>query len=359
MPGFTINTKMIKRVVLIPYDTIVSLWLTPRIVKLNDEKLLEIFNLASAANNYAFSLFEGEKARRSKNDKDIILMPTLQWNWQRFNKGIKFLETKPVPWEFYEKAHILLIREYKKIMPDYPEEYYIRPMFGMGPQLGMKLLTTAPRGIGIFGTPVSGYYPDLLKIHVITDQIRCMPGGTGWIKISGNYPNSMESQRKARENGCDEALFLDERLLYFPKSGGIGNVYKDRLDDILRCGIQELSLANICFIKDGVLYSPYERDTILPSTTKQRIFQIAKSLLKMNVMDNLPLILKELTQADEAFACGTAAGIAPIGNVKVLDHTFRIGNGRPGKITQEIKKHLMDIYWGEKDPFGWMFKIEL
>lgn len=353
---------MTKKVVFIPYDTATSVWLTPRIVKLTNKKLLGVFNLASAANNYAFSLFEGEKARKSKNDKDTILMPTPRWNWERFNRGLKFFETKPVPWEFYEKAHILLIKEYKKIIPNYPEEYYMRPIFGLGPQLGMKLQAATPRGIGIFGTPVSGYYPELLKIHVITDQIRCMPGGTGWIKVSGNYPNSMESQRKARQNGCDEALFLDETLidpLQIGCGGTDGCIYKKELNDILECNIQELSLANICFIKNDVLYSPLERNTILPSTTKQHIFRIAETILRMMIMDSKPIKLAELIDADEAFACGTAAGIAPIGSIKVLDRAFNIGNGQPGKITQEIKKNLIDIYWGEKDPFGWMFKVKI
>lgn len=352
MTGF--NIEGIKKIILISYEN--DRWQNPRIKDPDDSILLKYFGPTTASANYGFAGFEGEKARRSREKSSIVIMPTLEWNWQRLNKLLNFLETKELPWEFYKEAHRLLITTNSDYIPsDGKTEYYIRPLFGMGSQLGMKINPDI-RGITIFGTPISGYYPPTIKAYVLSDQIRCMPGGTGWIKASSNYIQSMHGQRKAKDKGYFDALFLDETLIN-PLKLGQADPYKKELDNILRCNIQELAVANICLIKNNVLHSPIERDTILPSATKRHALEIANKLLKISLVINKNITLEKLIEADEAFACGTAASITPIIGIGVLNKYFPINNEKIGKVVKKIQEHLTDIYWGKKDPFGWMTKF--
>ena len=59
-----------------------------------------------------------------------------------------------------------------------------------------------------------------------------------------------------------------------------------------------------------------------------------------------------------AFACGTAAVVTPIGTVRAREGEFTIGNGGPGARTEELKSALVDIQRGRApDPHGWIHKV--
>ena len=56
----------------------------------------------------------------------------------------------------------------------------------------------------------------------------------------------------------------------------------------------------------------------------------------------------------EAFACGTAAVVTPIGRVAGPDYQFQIGNGDTGPITARLLARLTSLQRGESaDPHGW------
>jgi branched-chain amino acid aminotransferase len=60
----------------------------------------------------------------------------------------------------------------------------------------------------------------------------------------------------------------------------------------------------------------------------------------------------------EAFACGTAAVVTPIGAVRGSSLDFRIGNGGPGVLTGKLKTELTAIQRGElPDPHGWVTRL--
>jgi branched-chain amino acid aminotransferase len=60
----------------------------------------------------------------------------------------------------------------------------------------------------------------------------------------------------------------------------------------------------------------------------------------------------------EAFACGTAAVITPIGRVKGKNRDFTMGDGQPGKVTQRLRAALTDIQFGRAaDPHGWSDRV--
>jgi branched-chain amino acid aminotransferase len=60
----------------------------------------------------------------------------------------------------------------------------------------------------------------------------------------------------------------------------------------------------------------------------------------------------------EAFACGTAAVVTPIGRVKGIEGEFTIGGQSVGPLTIRLRSALVDIQRGKApDPYGWVEEI--
>ncbi len=60
----------------------------------------------------------------------------------------------------------------------------------------------------------------------------------------------------------------------------------------------------------------------------------------------------------EAFACGTAAVITPIGRVRGREDDFTIGNAVAGPVAQRLRTRLVDIQRGlAEDRHGWFQRV--
>jgi branched-chain amino acid aminotransferase len=60
----------------------------------------------------------------------------------------------------------------------------------------------------------------------------------------------------------------------------------------------------------------------------------------------------------EAFACGTAAVITPIGTVRSADGEFTVADGGSGEVTMALRQELVDIQRGRaEDTFGWVHRV--
>ena len=60
----------------------------------------------------------------------------------------------------------------------------------------------------------------------------------------------------------------------------------------------------------------------------------------------------------EAFACGTAAVITPIGKVCSASGDFEISGGAAGPVAMGLRKKLVDIQYGRaEDPHDWIKKV--
>ena len=60
----------------------------------------------------------------------------------------------------------------------------------------------------------------------------------------------------------------------------------------------------------------------------------------------------------EAFACGTAAVISPIGKVCSASGDFLISGGAAGPVAMGLRKQLIDIQYGRApDPHNWIRKV--
>ena len=61
----------------------------------------------------------------------------------------------------------------------------------------------------------------------------------------------------------------------------------------------------------------------------------------------------------EAFACGTAAVITPIGQVKAKNFTIGAADAVAGELTMSLREELTDIQYGRRpDVHGWMYRLD-
>jgi branched-chain amino acid aminotransferase len=127
--------------------------------------------------------------------------------------------------------------------------------------------------------------------------------------------------------------------------------------------VEELGGMNGFFVfDDGSLSTPPLGGTILPGITRSSLIALAKDK-GIKVREERYSIDQWRADAGsgrlrEAFACGTAAVVTPIGTVRSKDGEFRIGNGGSGAKTEELKAVLVDIQRGRAaDPYGWIHKV--
>ena len=181
-----------------------------------------------------------------------------------------------------------------------------------------------------------------MTLWVSETYTRAAPGGTGAAKCGGNYAASLLAQAEGQREGCDQVVFLDA---------------------VEQRWVEELGGMNVFFVfDDGSLQTPPLTGTILPGITRDSLIKLARDLV--HTVREEPYAIDQW-QADaqsgrlrEAFACGTAAVVTPIGQVKGRKYGFTIGNGGPGLITQQLKTTLTDIQFGRApDPHGWLDRL--
>ncbi len=137
-------------------------------------------------------------------------------------------------------------------------------------------------------------------------------------KVNGAYVNSVLARQDAIDSGYDDCVFLD----------ATGHV----------C---ELSAANIFLVREGVLITPDTMSDLLEGINRKTILELARSL-KMSVVER-SVDLTELYIADEIFACGTSAFVAPVVEVDAR----KIGSGVIGPLTQQIRDAHTALFRGE------------
>ena len=122
--------------------------------------------------------------------------------------------------------------------------------------------------------------------------------------------------------------------------------------------VEEVGAANFFCIKDSGLYTPELTGTILPGITRDSIIALARHMGYEVVEEKVSA--EFAMSADEAFCCGTAAVISPIGSITHADTKVTYGDGTPGTITKSLYDKLTGIQnETEDDMFGWLHEVPL
>lgn len=293
--------------------------------------------------HYGLEVFEGLKAYwHQKDEKAVLFRPDK--NIERLNRSAKRLCMPEIAKkDFLQAISALIDVEKEWLSCQIGESLYIRPaLIATEEVIGLK----ACQEYLFFCllSPCGSYYQDGFSaktIHVCEDFVRASVGGVGDIKTGGNYASAMLAEKKAKEKGASQVLWLDA---------------------ISRKYIEEVGMMNVFFLMDNQLITPELTGSILPGVTRDSVITIAKDK-KINIIER-KISIDEVIEAiksgscQEAFGSGTAAVISPIGMLNYQDTCYPINNGIVGPLTKKIYQDLTNIQYGiGQDKFNWLYPL--
>ena len=298
---------------------------------------------SAAVLHYAQEIFEGLKAYRHADGSVWSFRP--EANAARMQRSAYRLALPELPVEHFLDSLKQLIAVDGDWVPDAEEtSLYLRPfMFAKEAFLGVRPANKV--AYYLIASPAGAYFPSgvaPVSIWLSDHWSRAGRGGTGAAKTGGNYASSLLPQAEAYEHGCAQVLFLDS----------VEGKY-----------LEELGGMNVVLVyKDGTLVTP-ESDSILEGITLDSVLQLARdrghTVARRRVTIDEWRDGVESGDIVEVFACGTAAVITPIGELK--SDTFTVGDitAPPGELTMSLRKELTDIQYGrERDRHGWMYRLD-
>ncbi len=296
--------------------------------------------MAATCLHYGQEAFEGLKAYRGSDNQ--VRLFRVEENAKRLRRSCEGIMMPPFPEKTFIKAVKLLVKKNIDYVPPYESgaSLYIRPLvIGIGAHVGVS--PAIEYMMVMFASPVGPYFKDGFSptpMAIVRGYDRAAPLGTGAIKVGGNYAAGLKSGAIVHKRGYSAVVFLDSKE-------------KEYIDE---CGA-----ANFFGIKGNKYITP-KSASILPSITNKSLMQIAKDL-GMEV-EHRPVHVSELSEFDEAGACGTAAVICPILKIDDLDtgqsYTFS-KSGKAGPISTVLYKTLLRIQHGDVvDTHGWVTIVE-
>lgn len=297
---------------------------------------------AATVLHYGSEIFEGLKAYRRRDGKVQLFRPIE--NVRRMNNSAERLCLPQID----EDDALFVLKEFVKTEQDWTPSkpgtsLYLRPfMFGNDESLGVHAVKHAT--FVIIASPVGSYYAEGInpvKIMIEDKDVRAVRGGTGYAKCGGNYAASNRAGKHAEQQGYSQVLWLD----------GVERKY-----------IEEVGAMNVMFKINGEIITPALTGSILPGVTRKSCIQVLKD--KGYKVSERLLSVDELHEAmkngtlEEAWGCGTAAVISPIGELCYKGDKSIINGGKIGPVTQYLYDTLTGIQWGDlPDPYGWTVEI--
>ena len=297
---------------------------------------------ASTVLHYGSEIFEGLKAYRRADGKVQMFRPIE--NIRRMNRSAERLCLPQIP----EEDAVQILKTFVSLEQDWTPSaegtsLYLRPfMFGNDETLGVHAVHNAT--FMIIASPVGSYYKEGInpvKIMIEDEDVRAVRGGTGYAKCGGNYAASNRAGERAEKKGYSQVLWLD----------GVERKY-----------IEEVGAMNVMFKIGDEIVTPMLTGSILPGITRMSCIEVLKKE-GYKVSERL-LSVDELSEAlkngdlKEAWGCGTAAVVSPIGELCYKGEKFAINNGEIGTVTQHLYDTLTGIQWGKiEDTFGWIEEL--
>ena len=302
--------------------------------------------LVNYSSQYGLSCFEGLKAF-PQPDGSLKLFRADR-NCARMSASMKGLRMPPADEEMLLNAIHEVVRKNADagFTPSYSAEWeqdfwqsgsavYIRPFSYTEPGIGINL-SIEPWVVTVC-TTVSAYFTPGTNEAVTSNRVRATPGGTGWIKTAANYVTSTLAKSEAIDDGFMEAIFLDART---------GK------------NVEEGSSCNFFALFPGdLIITPALHDTILPGITRDSIITLARDRGYEVVEADLP-IEKVLSEAEECFVTGTAAGITPLGSLTHQGRKSEFSSLKDDSVSITLLKELKGIQYGAaEDRYGWMSAV--
>lgn len=301
------------------------------------------FDPATNFMHYGQAIFEGMKAY-ALADGSLSLFRPLD-NARRFNLSARRLALPEIPVGDFLASIDLLVRTDRDWVPTQDgASLYLRP-FMVGTEAGLGVRPSAEALYALLAFPSGNYFSGGIRpltLWLAEDSSRAAPGGTGEAKCAGNYAASLVAQQDALARGCDQVVFLDA---------------------VERRWIEELGGMNLFFVfADGRIATPSLSGTILRGVTRDSLITLARDA--GYTVEERKVGIEEWQQgvADgtitEVFACGTAAVVTPVGELRWSGGTVSTGATGLDGVTAQLRTALMDIQYGRaEDPYGWRVPV--
>lgn len=292
-------------------------------------------NPAATAVQFGQQAFEGMKAYRGGDSGPLLFRPNR--NWRRFARSAERLLMPAVPADLFAEALSSLAVSLAGVIPGgRGQSLYLRPtMFGLDPHFAVK---GSDRFLFVvLASPSDAYFSRPIRILIERDNCRAASGGTGAVKVGGNYAASLLANQQCIARGFDQSLWLDPEA---------------------RRNVEELSAMNFMAVIDGALHSPAPSGSLLEGVTRDSLLQLAQHLGIEATSRTMPIddLLRDIEEGrcSELFACGTGAIVVPI-------KTIGDSDGREwelpqvGEMSTRLRDALLDIQEGKADdPFDWV-----
>lgn len=293
-----------------PPDPNLTVWFQGQYVRLGDANV----NILTHALNYGTAVFEGIRGYYNEAE-DQLYLNRLEDHYQRWlqNCGILRIGVDSTAAQLCEITAELCRRN------RFRSSVYVRPLaYKASARIGVHSDENDAAAITV--VPLGEYFKDDQGLRAGVVSWRRVDDNAipGRAKISGAYANSVLAGDEARANGHDEAIFLNQD----------GHV-------------AEAAAANVFIIRRGTLITPAVTDNVLEGITRESVMELARRELGLSVIER-SVDRSELYIAEEAFLCGTAVEVAP---VVAVDHR-RLGDGKPGKITRQLRQLYADAVRG-------------
>jgi branched-chain amino acid aminotransferase len=298
---------------------------------------------ASAVLHYAQEIFEGLKAYNLPDGGAAMFRP--ERNARRFQQSAQRMAMAQLPESLFIDSLEQIVKIDRDWIPKTADaSLYLRP-FMIASEVFLGVKPASEYLYCVIASPAGTYFKGGVKpisVWISEEYTRAAPGGTGAAKCGGNYAASLAPHAEAIEHGCDQVIFLDA---------------------VERKYVDELGGMNVFFVMDdNTMVTPELTGTILPGITRDAIIKLAaeKGVTTIERQYSVDEWRADASSGRmrEAFACGTAAVITPIGHVRSHNDDFQVNGGEPGALAASIRSELVDIQRGAAaDKYGWVHRV--
>lgn len=298
---------------------------------------------AASVLHYAQEIFEGLKAYRHADGSIWTFRPGA--NALRLQRSAQRLALPQLPEaDFLESLRQLIAVDGAWVPSGAEASLYLRPfMIASESFLGVRPAQRVD--YRVIASPAGPYFANgvsPVSIWLSSEYSRAGRGGTGAAKCGGNYAASLLPQAEAYEQGCQQVMFLDATEGKY---------------------LEELGGMNVFLVhRDGTVVTPELNGSILEGITRASVLQLARD--RGHAVEERKVPLEEWIQGvqtgevTEVFACGTAAVITPIAQLKGADFIVGDASAPAGELTMALRKELTDIQYGRRpDRHGWLTRL--
>jgi len=287
--------------------------------------------------HYGSTCFEGLKAHRQADGSVAIFR--LDDHVARFINSIRLLRL-PVPdSDMLRQMMVDSATANIEFAPDQPGALYLRPtIIGADHNIGAAAAPSETALLYILTSPVGDYFAGgvrPLSLLVETKTPRTTPQ-FGSIKSGANYVMALGPTLEAKAaHGVDQVLFATN-----------GDT-------------TETGAANFFMIDDDRIVTRNLDDSFLHGITRSSILTMASDLGYAVEERTVPVSeILDNVGSNEMFLSGTAAVIAPVGQLIHEGDTLQVRDGQPGPNTMKLRDALVAVQSGNApDPHNWRTTI--